>query len=153
MNNTNSYTALDIANYFINKLRLADNIRLNKLVYITYGFYYAYFDKKLFNEPIEAWRFGPVIPTIYHSFKNYGWSLICKPVGNYNPNVDNDEKLQAILEGVTSIYGNMSARDLIDRTHKKGTPWEQVYKPGMLYTEIDDDRIQKYYKSLLILDK
>lgn len=43
----------------------------------------------------------------------------------------------------------MSAVGLIDRTHKKGTPWQQVYKEGIDGIIIDGDRIKNYYKSLL----
>lgn len=156
MENTEiKYTAAHIANYFIETPIYTDNIRLNKLVYIAYGFYYAYFDKALFSEVIEAWKFGPVIPSIYHSLKHYSYQSIStpyndNPFSNEYPRIDyEDENLKAILEGVITIYGKMLATSLINRTHKKGTPWAQVYKAGYFNIEINEDIIKNYYKKLL----
>ena len=159
----NKYRACHIANYFINKPIYTDNIRVNKLVYITYGFYYAYFDKRLFSDIIEAWRFGPVIPSIYHGLKKHGYSQINTPYSDKNtglnkdkeknenpPEVEEkDEKINGVLEAVVEIYGDMSAIALIDRTHKKGTPWEQTYKESIFHLEIEDSLIIDYYKKLL----
>ena len=73
----NPYIASSIANYFISNKNLdVDNLKLNKLVYISYGFALACFKEELelFKEPIQAWRLGPVIPSIYHEFKRYGYN-------------------------------------------------------------------------------
>lgn len=82
MPNTNSnYTNLSylpahIANFFLwnaDKEGIKDMtpMKLIKLVYISYAWSLAIYQNKLFNERIEAWRYGPVIPSIYHEFKRW----------------------------------------------------------------------------------
>ena len=153
------YTATHIANYFIENTIYVDNIRLNKLVYITYGAYYAYYNEELFQDRIEAWKFGPVIPIIYHDFKHYGNNKIDK--ASYImwdneedlviiPRVDkDDEKTKLILDSVIDIYGKMPANELVKRTHKVGTPWKDTYVSDQLGLEIDKELIKNYYLKLI----
>jgi len=70
------YPALAIANEFIKVARERNKqltpMELLKLVYFAHGWYLALSGVPLINEPVQAWRFGPVIPSIYHAFKRYG---------------------------------------------------------------------------------
>ena len=73
-------TALEIANYFIEK-SLDSGVdltpmKLNKLVYIAHGWYLGLSDRPLIGEAAQAWKYGPVIPSIYHRFKAYGGAQI-----------------------------------------------------------------------------
>ena len=43
-------------------------MQLVKLAYIAYGWYLAIYEKRLFDDRIEAWKYGPIIP-------NYGLLL------------------------------------------------------------------------------
>jgi uncharacterized phage-associated protein len=66
--------AQDVAEYF---LTLVDdeagdslsNLKLQKLVYYAQGFHLALTEKPLFDEAIEAWEHGPVVPGLYHKLK------------------------------------------------------------------------------------
>lgn len=70
--------ALSVANYFID-LAQKDNkpihlLGLVKRVYIAHGFALALLGRELLDsrfDKVEAWRYGPVIPSVYHSFKQY----------------------------------------------------------------------------------
>ena len=69
-----SYPAKVIANYFIKKAIEQNDKSLNlmkllKLLYIAQGWSLAMFDRKIINEPIDAWKYGPVVANIYHSLK------------------------------------------------------------------------------------
>lgn len=46
-------------------------LKLIKLVYLAYGWSIA-LDYRLFDEPIVAWKHGPVIRSLYHEFKHFG---------------------------------------------------------------------------------
>ena len=65
-----------VANEFLNLAKeeknLICNLKLIKLMYVAQGLSLSLLDKELFPEPIEAWRYGPVIPSIYHEFKHFG---------------------------------------------------------------------------------
>jgi uncharacterized phage-associated protein len=73
-----AYKVLDIANKIIhfvsdsNAGDLISNMKLQKLLYYQQGFHLAYFGKPLFEEDIEAWMYGPVVPSVYSHFKTEG---------------------------------------------------------------------------------
>ena len=71
--------AISIANYFVDKAQREDFkitlLRLVKYVYIAYGFGLSILDRNIIDErfdKVEAWKYGPVIPSVYHSFKYNG---------------------------------------------------------------------------------
>src|SRR2546430_458225 len=47
-------------------------MKIQKLVYFAHGWHLAVIDRPLINEQVEAWKFGPVIRTIYTAFREYG---------------------------------------------------------------------------------
>ncbi len=153
------YTATHLANYFIDNLRYVDNIRLNKLVYLSFGVAVALDGRKLFNEDIQAWRFGPVIPSIYHEFKKYGYggvkemSSIQDPVTNeiFFPEIEStDTDALQVLKAVKEEYGEISLTDLIGIVHDKGSPWDSFYNETKKNINIGTDTIKKYFKEEMI---
>ena len=154
------YLPSAIANYFIDNLKV-DNLRLNKIVYISYGLSLAALDRRIFIEPIQAWRLGPVIPSIYHEFKSCGndnitqKSTIYHPIDQkwLTPEIDNnDNDLKVILETVSDIYGEMPLFELVNRTHHKDTPWQKVFEEGKFHIEIKDSDIKNYYRKFIKKD-
>lgn len=67
------YKSREIADYIILYFQEhgepLTNLKLQKLLYYAKGWYLALYDKPLFNDKIEAWVHGPVVPSIYHAFK------------------------------------------------------------------------------------
>lgn len=47
-------------------------MQLIKLVYLAHCWMLALYSRPLIEEPIEAWKYGPVIPVLYHDIKHYG---------------------------------------------------------------------------------
>src|ERR1700678_4090164 len=80
------YPAAAIANEFIRLARDSNRplspMKVQKLVYFAHGWFLAFTGKPLINEPIEAWQFGPVIPSLYHSLKGYGTKEITELLSN-----------------------------------------------------------------------
>ena len=58
--------AIDIANYLLELFKFDEdgltNLKLNKLLYYVQGCSYQRFNRPLFEDEIEAWNYGPVIP-------------------------------------------------------------------------------------------
>ena len=163
--------ALSIANYFVD-LANRDNkeiqpLKLIKLVYIAHGYILAILDKSALDprfDKVEAWKFGPVIPSVYHSFKIYGNEDIKKKTSIFREeNLENDLPLietpelngdneKGICEFVWRNYGDFSGSDLVTMLHKDGTPWSMFYKIGP-NVEIPDFATQRYYKRMVELIK
>lgn len=154
-----AYTPQDIANYFLD--RAEENgekitaMKLQKLVYIAYGWYLALKGERLFVEQIEAWQHGPVIPSLYHEFKRFRGSPIegratlydYDSNDSYIPGVDQgDEDTLSILARVWNIYHPFSGWALRNKTHEKGTPWEQVYDSSCLSEPIPDKLIAEHFR-------
>lgn len=129
-----------IVNYFLRRGEKEGldftNFALNKLAYIAEGWALAQLDESLFDEQIQAWRFGPVIPSVYHEFKRFGNVTI--PVGERavhladgeieTPYPDsNDEKLGQVLDNVWFLYADLTFDSLKKLTHQKGTPWYEAW--------------------------
>nr|VFK60484.1 MAG: Uncharacterized phage-associated protein [Candidatus Kentron sp. TUN]VFK69807.1 MAG: Uncharacterized phage-associated protein [Candidatus Kentron sp. TUN] len=157
------YTSSHVANFFLDKAE-KENIpvtpmKLQKLVYIGYGWVLAVLDRKLFDEPIEAWMHGPVIPSLYHEFKRYGASSILDKsvkfdldnIQNLKPSTPrinkhdskNSTKVVGVLDVVWDSYKLLSAWVLRNKTHEKGTPWSEAYENGNEC--LDDSTIKGHF--------
>lgn len=137
-----------VADYF---LSLADedagdlisNLKLQKLVYYAQGFHLALFDKPLFPEPIEAWTHGPVVPDLYHAYKDHGSGSIPSP-----EEIDFDlytEEEQELLDEVYAVYGQFSAWKLRNMTHKED-PWQSC-APNETITH---KSLKEFFKTQLV---
>ncbi|MFD1703365.1 Panacea domain-containing protein [Methylopila henanensis] len=161
------YTPQHIVNYFLTRAeregRPLTPLKLIKLVYIAYGWVLALTGKRLFDEPIQAWQHGPVIPSVYHEFKHYGKRPIedkatCFDLDTFDftvPEIEaSDKETKAILDKVWSAYKMFSGWSLRQKTHEPGTPWSQTYEEGVSDKEIPDTLIAPHFKKRIreILD-
>ena len=128
--------ALSVANYFID-LAQRNNIPITQLglmkrVYIAYGFCLAMLDRSIFDERfdrVEAWKYGPVVPSVYHDYKNCGYSPITVVADDYSNSCFSGEQL-TLLHDVYAEYGRFTGQALTFMTHNPGTPWSQCYMEG-----------------------
>ena len=155
-----TYTSRHIANYMLERAEEEDraltHMKLQKLVYMAYGWALAVLDQKLFNEPVEAWDHGPVVPSLYHEFKKFRQSPITGKAMEFDleelaasyPQVDkNDERLNLVLDRVWETYKPYSAMSLRNMTHKPGTPWSETFEPGVRGKAIPDNLIKPHFES------
>lgn len=157
--------ALAIANYFIDLAKKEKEelkpLKLMKLVYIAHGFMLALLGQSALNprfNKVEAWRYGPVIPSVYHSFKHYGNNNITKKTIIFEgdndgiPNIVTpqltDEDKMRVCRIVWNRYKSYSDSELVTLMHGAGTPWAKVYEPGM-NKEIPDEYTKAYYAYLI----
>ena len=122
-------------------------LQLMKLVYIAHGWSLGLRNVDLFDDRIEAWKYGPVIPDLYRVTKHFGRSEIPFDKITDAPSGVSEED-SAFLSDVFSKYGHMSGIQLSNLTHKSGTPWAQVYERDVFGIEIKDDLIKKHYTEL-----
>lgn len=159
--------ALSIANYFID-LAHRDNrdirpLKLMKLVYIAHGYMLAILNRptdgaKL--EKVEAWQYGPVFPSAYYSFKQYGSHPIEEKTKVFDfskigvsddieitPTLtDSDEK--AVCDFVWKKYGIYTDSSLVSILHAHDTPWEKKFVRGQNVV-IPDKLTKEHYKEVI----
>lgn len=143
-----TYKVIDIAKKILAKASSSEfedlicNMKLQKMLYYMQGFHLAYFDAPLFEEEIEAWMYGPVVPVVYEEFKSHGNEGI-KFSGETIKLLKDEE---ALFEEVYRVYGAYSAVGLMNLTHSE-TPWKSV--PTGVGNIIDKNVMTEYFKKRL----
>jgi len=146
--------ALDVANYFIGLSADIDendltNLKLQKLLYFSQGKYLARYHKELFKEKIEAWELGPVVREVYDKFKVCG-NFPITAFDIQNKLSDNlDKKTQEFLLSVWDEYGKYAASFLVEKTHRRGSPWKKYYSKGENII-IPNSEMEKYFSKAII---
>lgn len=154
--------ALSIANEMVaislKKKQPITMLKLMKLTYIAHGFILAILDKPtdgLKLDKVEAWMLGPVFPTVYYAFRNYGKNDITTMATDLDfegatvfdivtPRLTDPAELH-VCDWVFKAFGGFSAKQLVGLLHKPNTPWSVVYQYGM-NNLIPDYVTKKYYK-------
>lgn len=126
-------TCYDVADYFLSLCDddngdLISNLKIQKLVYYAQGFSLAINDRPLFEEKIQAWPHGPVIPDLYNKYKEYGNAAL--PVDNLDIDFSkySQEEIE-LLDEVYDMYGQFSAWKLRNMTHEE-KPWISTFEKG-----------------------
>lgn len=130
---TRPQSARAIANYFISLMDKDGDaltpMQILKLVYIAHGWNLAINGRLLVEDPVEAWRYGPVIPDLYHGVKKFGRHHVIGPIGGgRRATVRNaHEEDIDLAETILAKYRDWEAFELSRMTHHKGTPWYIVW--------------------------
>jgi uncharacterized phage-associated protein len=122
-----AYNVIDIANRIIEHIStegygdVVTNMKLQKLLYYHQGYHLGYFGTPLFEDKIEAWMYGPVVPTAYNHYKSFGGNPL-----DYDENViELSDKEEMLFKEVMRVYGDYSAIGLMNLTHKE-KPWKET---------------------------
>lgn len=126
--------ALDVANFFIDLTKddpedVMTNLRVNKLLYFAQGWSLVRNSEPLFEDEIQAWKYGPVVPAVYRTFSEHGHNRIATVRGEYSPDLFSSEQLELLLD-IAREYGQYTSSALVGITHRAGTPWKKVYTEG-----------------------
>lgn len=135
-------TVLDVADAFLS-IEAMSHKKLQKLCYYAYSWYLALYDERLFQNSFQAWVHGPVNPSLYQTYRGYGWqSIPSKDAVNMNPEV------MDFIQSVYEAYGHLTGDQLEALTHRE-KPWLEArgdlpeYAPCT--NSIDDETIRSFY--------
>src|SRR5580698_6281331 len=71
-----TYSPSAVANFYLKKAKHEcmplTQMKLHKLIYFAHGWGMGITHKPLLNETVQAWQFGPVVPSVYREFVEYG---------------------------------------------------------------------------------
>jgi uncharacterized phage-associated protein len=133
-----------------------------KLTYIAHGYYLGFTDNPLIGEAVVAWKYGPVIPTIYHSFKKYGSGKVEKlecevDFQSQEPiiitPITKDVNVTPMLDSVFGVYAKFSALQLSALTHQQNTPWDITFREKGEGAIIANEVIRDHYKDKINANK
>ena len=120
---------------------LMSNMKLQKMLYYEQGFHLAVFGTPLFEEDIEAWMYGPVVPAVYEVYKDYGYNGI--DPGKVEE-VSLSDREQALFDEVYKVYGAYSAIGLMNMTHRE-SPWANT--PTGVGRVISRDKMVEFFRT------
>nr|WP_315593005.1 type II toxin-antitoxin system antitoxin SocA domain-containing protein [uncultured Cupriavidus sp.] len=120
--------ALAVAQYILKRRQDAGAgltpLQLTKLTYIAHGHMLARYMRPLYDEEIQAWPLGPMIPSVYRAVREFGSRFVDAVPGA--PVVDFDAKEVDIMNRVTDLYGCFDGVVLSSAMHHPGTPWRET---------------------------
>lgn len=114
---------------------------LQKMLYYQQGYHLARFGTPLFSEEIEAWRYGPVVPSVYKKYKRYGDADIPMPETDSYPIFAPEE--EELFTEVYEKFCKCDAFELMKKTHEE-KPWQEAIKKG-LNTEITQKALKDFF--------
>ncbi|MCQ2079776.1 MAG: DUF4065 domain-containing protein [archaeon] len=149
-----------VARYILSKQRCT-HTRLEKLTYLAYADFISETGTRLFEDEIYAFDYGPVIKSVYSKYS---------PDSKQHPSeyiTDTSEieysgsemsiksriifaedglKKQFSIDKTLQRYREFSTEELIDITHREGSPWKHIYSKEEVYQKIPDEFIIQYHR-------
>tara|TARA_X000000950_G_C13775394_1_gene602770 strand:+ start:433 stop:918 length:486 start_codon:yes stop_codon:yes gene_type:complete len=145
-----------LANFFIEKgikeSILINNMKLQKLMFIGYGWALAINNESLItqNETFEAWQSGPVLPSVYHEVKHLQHEPVLKKNQCFSevddciwiPSLKGDSV--KTVDKVWDIYKDFSPAALANLVKRKDTPWRNCFFDPK--KALQPDKVRLYYE-------
>ena len=146
------YNALSVARFIVdycNSIKSGiSNLKLQKILYFVQADFLVSTPQHTpcFSDEIEAWDFGPVVPSVYHHYKVYGSSII--PSDQNDPFLpfyikikpDDEQMITAMIDALIPY----SASQLVAITHNQ-SPWQNAYIRG-LNNVISKESIKTFFE-------
>jgi len=139
-----AYSALEVAKYVINhehsKGRAITNLRLQKLLYFVQAKVLVETGYPCFDDEMEAWDYGPVVPVVYNAYKQYGNLPILE---NQTISELISAETQNYMREILNYFGSTPTFGLVQITHNQ-TPWIEAKKNGR-HSRISAESIRKFF--------
>ncbi len=125
------YSALDVAKYAVaysnqQGYRMS-NLKLQKILYFIQAQYLVGEGTACFDDEIEAWDFGPVVPTVYQYYRGYGSVSIIESGESSRNQCRILPYDQNIINQIVEYFRDRTAVDLVNLTHTQ-EPWIKSYR-------------------------
>lgn len=136
----------DVAAYIIEKEGRISTMKLQKLCYFAQGWSLSWTGQPLFNEPIEAWKYGPVVPELYLQHRRQ------TAVDSWEGDARNlTPSQQLIIDAMVNHYSAMSGFEMGEITHNHDS-WDQAYNQVPSWargnTEITQESMKQTFDAL-----
>lgn len=116
-----------------------------KLLYYIQAASLVVTGKRMFDNDIVAWKYGPVIEVVHKKYagqRGIVGNITQHDIEDYKI-VESDDQTSAIVNSIYNIYGHSSAYDLMQQTHSE-KPWIETSQSQV----ISDEKIKDFYKNV-----
>lgn len=130
------------------------NLKIQKLLYFAHGLSLVINGRPLLSENFQAWKYGPVVPSLYHELKIFGQSSLKLNSGfiKFWPDIPDPEErsgAENVVNLVLDQLGPLTGAQLVDISHNAQGPWHAVYHSGQKDIKIEDAAIKSYFKTIV----
>lgn len=144
------HTAKQVANELLDLAKKAGRpltpMQLIKLVYLCQGWMLGIKGRPLFNDPVEAWAYGPVIRSVYDAVKQYRDQPISGRIPADQAEFTSDES--DIIDQTFEQFGSLDGLALSTLTHQSGSPWSITHEKLGRNARISNDLMQAHFRDL-----
>ena len=158
------YSALWVADY-ITAIGggILTPLHVLKTTYMSHGYTWGIYKKPLISDKVEAWKYGPVYPTVYEALSDYGSNPV-RSLHYCGTSLSSEDKIKErikhlgeaftpsekeVIDCVVSAYKDWTGGELIALMHRKGTPWSRHYIKDYTGIVIPDEDTKNYYTRLV----
>jgi uncharacterized phage-associated protein len=124
-----------------------DAMSLQKLLYYVQAWHAAITDEPLFEERIEAFRDGPVVPQVWRARKGKDTR---RAIDQQIEGISLDDATSDLIDLVLTTYGSMSGEELSALTHVE-VPWREARgelpPDAPCSTEISTQSMARFYRA------
>ncbi|MCI6124674.1 MAG: DUF4065 domain-containing protein [Enterocloster clostridioformis] len=118
-------------------------MKLQKLIFCLYKEYYKSTGRALFDERFEAWKYGPVLRSVYDEFKSSGSNSIKRfSISDdgkvYVADTSSSPLFREAFDKVWENYSDYDGIVLSSFTHKSNTAWRKAIDKRKIYLDDND---------------
>lgn len=120
-----------------------------KLLYYIQAASLVIANKRMFNNDILAWKYGPVVEEVHEKYRGERGivgTITQSDIQDYN-DLQQDQETANILNSIYDVYGHSSAYDLMKQTHSE-KPWQDTPQSEV----ISDKAIRDFYSGVFVSD-
>ena len=119
------------------------NLQIQKLLYLGQMFHLGEYGAPMFDDDFEAWKLGPVVPSVYRRAKIYGSRPVEKLFTESTLPAQSPQR--KMLERILGELPDKSPWKLVAITHWKDGAWAKNYDDGDYGSLIPKDDIRDEY--------
>lgn len=149
-----------LVNLFNSDSKIITQLQIQKLMYFFEAFYMCVSDTdSLYSCHFNAWALGPVAIPLYKEYKVFGNADIILSEEKIKLGNEINSFKKEIIKKIYDSFGRLSASQLVDLTHKKGSPWYNKWMENnqkVVYGDksyIDKIETKTWFKDNFIADE
>ena len=141
------HDARDVANELLRRAwsssQTVTHLKIMKLVYFCHAWRLGLYHTPFLMQPIEAWKYGPVVRDLYRSLRRFGGEPVNRLISIESGDYDANE--EEFIDQIWTIYGRYTGPQLSALTHAPGTPWHVTWHQRGQSAVIPDPNIEEHY--------
>ena len=145
------YNPIYVSNNFLSRSFEQDvpvtSMKIQKMLYFLYRDYLKATNIPIFSERFSTWKYGPVLESVYYTYKKYGDTRIMTYGGSppYKIKENSDPTLKKYLDDIWGKSLKHNGISLSQLTHQKGSAWYDAWITNDTFlqdTDIKNDNIE-----------